>query len=201
MRRDFNLRADARALLEQVAKQYGLEVIFDGDYQAGPVIRFRITDSGYREAIYTLMTVTGSFIVPISDRVFMVVKDTEQNGREAENHIASRYRYPNLSPCRKPRNSVAAVQQLMEIQRFSIDSAQRLVIFRDRASKVRPARGGTRSRCSSTNLKSLWKSNSSVLPRPLRSSLDFHCPRTFLLCHSPISAGIGVLFPPGFLTS
>lgn len=139
VRRDFNLRADARALWEQVAKQYGLDVIFDGDYQAGPVIRFRITDSGYREAIYTLMTVTGSFIVPISDRVFMVVKDTEQKRREVENHIAVTVPIPEPVTVQEAQELGRAVQQLMEIQRFSIDSAQRLVIFRDRASKVRPA--------------------------------------------------------------
>ena len=34
--RDFDLRADARSLFEQVAKQYGLDVVFDGDYQPGP---------------------------------------------------------------------------------------------------------------------------------------------------------------------
>ena len=32
-----------------------------------------------------------------------------------------------------------SVQQLMEIQKFSIDSAQRMVVLRDRISKVRPA--------------------------------------------------------------
>ncbi len=138
VRRDFNLRADARALWEQVAKQYGLDVIFDGDYQA-TVIRFRITDSGYREAFYTLMTVTGSFIVPISDRVFMVVKDTEQKRREVENHIAVTVPIPEPVTVQEAQELGRAVQQLMEIQRFSIDSAQRLVIFRDRASKVRPA--------------------------------------------------------------
>jgi general secretion pathway protein D len=139
VRRDFNLRADAHALWEQVAKQYGLDVIFDGDYQAGPVIRFRITEAGYREAIYTLMTVTGSFIVPISDRVFMVVKDTEQKRREVENHIAVTVPIPEPVTVQEAQELGRAVQQLMEIQRFSIDSAQRLVIFRDRASKVRPA--------------------------------------------------------------
>ena len=137
--RDFDLRADARSLFEQVAKQYGLEVVFDGDYQPGPTIRFRTTDVDYRQAIYALMTVTSSFIVPISDRVFMVVKDTEQKRREVENHIAVVIPIPEPVTLQEAQELGRAVQQLMEIQRFSIDSAQRLVIFRDRASKVRPA--------------------------------------------------------------
>src|SRR5436190_5335468 len=58
VRRDFDLRADARSLFENVAKQFGLEVVFDGDYQAGAVIRFRMSDADYRDALYGLMTVT-----------------------------------------------------------------------------------------------------------------------------------------------
>ena len=85
------------------------------------------------------MTVTGSFIVPIGDRVFMVVKDTEQKRREVENHIAVVIPIPQPVTLQEAQELGRAVQQLMEIQRFSIDSAQRLVIFRDRASKVRPA--------------------------------------------------------------
>ena len=89
------------------------------------------------------MTVSSSFIVPISNRVFMVVKDTEQKRRETENHVAVTIPIPEPVTLQEAQELGRSVQQLMEIQRFAIDSAQRLVIFRDRASKVRPGRGGT----------------------------------------------------------
>jgi general secretion pathway protein D len=140
LRRDFDIRADARALFEQVTKPYGLQVVFDGDYPAsGAPIRFRISEADYREALYSLMTVTSSFLVPIGDRVVMVVKDTEQKRREVENHIAVSIPIPGPVTIQEAQELGRSVQQLMEIQRFSIDSSQRLVIFRDRASKVRPA--------------------------------------------------------------
>lgn len=139
VRRDFALRANAQALFEQVAKAYGLDVVFDADYQPGPEIRFNLTDAGYREALYSLMVASGSFMVPISDRVFMVVKDTEQKRREVENHVAISIPIPSPVTIQEAQELGRAVQQLMEIQRFTIDSAQRLLIFRDRASKVRPA--------------------------------------------------------------
>ena len=85
------------------------------------------------------MTVSSSFIVPISNRVFMVVKDTEQKRRETENHVAVTIPIPEPVTLQEAQELGRSVQQLMEIQRFAIDSAQRLVIFRDRASKVRPA--------------------------------------------------------------
>jgi general secretion pathway protein D len=136
---DFDLRADSKTLFEQVAKQYGMDVVFDGDYQPVKDIRLRLTQADYREALYTLMTVSSSFIVPISNRVFMVVKDTEQKRRETENHVAVTIPIPEPVTLQEAQELGRSVQQLMEIQRFAIDSAQRLVIFRDRASKVRPA--------------------------------------------------------------
>ena len=140
VRRDFDLRTDPRALFEQIAKQYDLQVVFDGDYpDGGTPIRFRMSEADYREALYGLMTVTSSFIVPIGDRVVMVVKDTEQKRREVENHIAVSIPIPGPVTIQEAQELGRSVQQLMEIQRFAIDSSQRLVIFRDRASKVRPA--------------------------------------------------------------
>lgn len=138
-RLDFDLRGDAQALFTQVSKRYGLDVVFDGDYEAGSQMVFRMTDAGYRDALYALMTMTSSFMVPIADRVFMVVKDTEAKRREVENHVAVTVPIPNPVTVQEAQELGRSVQQLMEIQRFSIDTTQRLVIFRDRASKVRPA--------------------------------------------------------------
>jgi len=140
LRRDFDLRGDARFLFEQISKPYGLDVVFDGDYPTGGApMRFRMSEADYREAFYGVMTVTSSFIVPISDRVVMVVKDTEQKRREIENHIVVTIPIPGPVTIQEAQELGRSVQQLMEIQRFAIDSSQRLVILRDRASKVRPA--------------------------------------------------------------
>src|SRR5579864_498601 len=71
-RQDFDLRADAKSLWEQVAGALGLDTVFDGDYQPGPQIRFHLTASDYRETLHALEAATGSFIVPISKRLFLV---------------------------------------------------------------------------------------------------------------------------------
>jgi general secretion pathway protein D len=136
---DFDLRADTKALWEAVTKAYGLDVIFDGDYQPGAVARFRISGADYREALHALMSATSSFIVPISPRLVLVVKDTEPKRREVENTVA--VTVPILEPItvQEAQEMARSVQQLMEIQHFAIDSGQRLVLMRDRVSKVVPA--------------------------------------------------------------
>ena len=140
LRRDFDINGDIKVLWEQVTKAYGLEVIFDGDYQAGQPIRFRMSDAEYRQALHALMTATGSFIVPVSEKLLLVVKDTEQKRREVENTVAFSVPIPEPFSVQDAQELGRSIQQVMEIQRFSIDSAQRLAIFRDRVSKALPAR-------------------------------------------------------------
>jgi general secretion pathway protein D len=138
-KKSFDLRADAKALWEQVTKAYGLDIIFDGDYQPGPVITFRLSDVEYREALHALQSATGSFIVPVSKRLMMIVKDSEQKRREVENTVAVAIPIPEPFSVQEAQELGRTVQQVMEIQRFAIDSTQRIVIMRDRVSKVRPA--------------------------------------------------------------
>jgi hypothetical protein len=137
--KDFDIRGDANLLWQEVSKAFGLDVVFDGDYQPGPIIRFQVSELGYREALHALMSATSSFIVPISSRLILVVKDTEQKRREVENTVALTVPIPEPITIQEAQEMARAVQQLMEIQRFAIDSAQRLVVMRDRVSKLVPA--------------------------------------------------------------
>jgi hypothetical protein len=140
--RDFDVRADAKSLWEQVTKAFALDVIFDGDYPpaGGEPIRFRVTGLEYRQALHALMTATGSFFVPVSDRLLLVVKDTEQKRREVENTVAYSVPIPEPFTVQEAQELGRTVQQVMEIQRFAIDSSHRLAVFRDRVSKAVPAR-------------------------------------------------------------
>src|ERR1035441_4257653 len=58
-RQDFDLHGDAKALFEKVAKSFGLDCLFDDDYQAGAALRFQMADSDYRDALHGLEAATG----------------------------------------------------------------------------------------------------------------------------------------------
>jgi len=51
-RQDFDLRGDAKALFEKVAKSFGLDCLFDDDYQAGASFRFQMAGVDYRDALH-----------------------------------------------------------------------------------------------------------------------------------------------------
>ena len=138
-RKDLDLRGDSKSLYEQVAKFYGLDVVFDGEYQPRPLQRFKLDDAGYRDALYSLMAATGSFIVPISGHVFMVVQDTMQKRALIENNVVLALPIPEAVTLPEAQEMARTVQQVMELQRFYVNAANRTIYFRDRASKAYPA--------------------------------------------------------------
>jgi type II secretory pathway component GspD/PulD (secretin) len=136
----FELRADSKALFQEVAKVYGLDVIFDGDYRATQAVRFHVDNAGYADALYALEAATGSFIVPIGPRLFMVVNDTQAKRTEQETAVAVTIPIPDPVSVQEAQELARAVQQIMEVPKFAIDSTQRLVFMRGPVSKVEPAR-------------------------------------------------------------
>jgi general secretion pathway protein D len=134
--KDFSLRANAKSLFETVAHAYGLDCVFDGDYKATDTIRFQMDQVNYREALHALEAVTGSFLVPISDRLFMVVKDTAQKRKEEEPFAAVVIPLPEPTTQQDLTAMVTAVQQACGIQKVAWDSHANIVLMRDSVSKV-----------------------------------------------------------------
>lgn len=137
--KDFNLRGNAKTLFQTVAQAYGLDCVFDGDYQATQTIRFQMDQAGYREALHGLEAVTGSFLVPISERLFLVVKDTPQKRKEDEPFAAVIVPLPEPTTQQDLTTMIAAVQQSCGIQKVAWDSQHNIVVMRDAVSKVLPA--------------------------------------------------------------
>lgn len=137
--KSFNLRGDAKRLFEEVFKAYGLEAVFDTDYQAGAPVLFRIENIGWQDALRDLENVTGSFIVPVSRKVALVAKDTTQKRTELEPVISVVIPFPEpLSP-QEVQEAARAVQSTFDMTKMGIDNGRRLVLFRDRVSRLRPA--------------------------------------------------------------
>ncbi len=139
-RQDFDLHGDSKALFEKVAKAFGLDCLFDDDYQAGARFRFQMADTDYRDALHGLEAATGSFIVPMSKRVFLVVKDTPQKRTEREPTAAIELHLPEATNPQDFNSIVTAVQQAFAIEKVAFDTQNNSVVLRDRISKVIPAR-------------------------------------------------------------
>jgi len=137
--KDFDWRADAKSLWQQVAHGFGLEAVFDTDYESGPPLRFQLDQTGYRDALRAAEATTGSFVVPISSRLFLVVKDTDQKRREREPTVALTVAVPQATTTQELTEIGQAVRQLFTLEHMAWDSAQNMVVMRDRISRVVPA--------------------------------------------------------------
>ena len=139
-RQDFNLKAAPKHLFEQVARAFGLDVVFDGDYpDGGTPLGFRVEQSDYREALRALEAMTSSFVVPLGEHLFLAVKDTPQKRSDVDPDVMVVIPIPQTATVQDAQELARNVQQLMDIKRFGIDSMRRLVLLNGPVSKVRPA--------------------------------------------------------------
>jgi len=135
----FELRGDGRALFTQLARACSFDLVFDREWQPGPQTRLRIVDTECRQALRQLEAATGSFLVVLGERLILVARDTPQKRAELEPHIAVTIPIPPPVSVQEAQELARAVQQTMEIMKLGFDSQRRMVLLRDRISKVLPA--------------------------------------------------------------
>jgi type II secretory pathway component GspD/PulD (secretin) len=122
-----------------VAKAYGLEAIFDADYQPGPAFRFQLAGADYREALHALEAATASFATPLTERLFLVAKDSAQKRVELELTATVAIPLPETVAPQEAQEMARAVQQALQIVRVMVDTTRRIVLLRDRVSRIGPA--------------------------------------------------------------
>lgn len=137
--RSFAIRGDAKQLFSDLAKACGLDVVFDGDYQAGPPLQFTMTEVTCAQALHGASSVTASFLVPISPKLFLVVKDTPAKRTEAEAAVAVSVPIPLTVSNQEAQEMATGVRTLMELTRVAVDNTQRVIILRGPGSKIEPA--------------------------------------------------------------
>ena len=136
----FRLRGEPREVIEKAARDLGIDVQFDNDFPTGAAaIHFELAGASGVESLEALGAATGTFFVALQPKRMMVAKDTGQKRQELEPTVAVVLSLPEPASVQELQELGRAVQQTMELQKFSIDNGRRLVLIRDKISKVRPA--------------------------------------------------------------
>lgn len=136
----FDLTGDPKSVVEKVLAAYGLMAVFEADYQAPPAFRFHVEDVRFEDALRTLEAVSNSFLVPVNDRVALVVRDTVQKRTEMSPVMAIAIPIPERISVQDATEMMTAVVQTLEIRKSSIDAAKRVVYLRDQVMKIEAAR-------------------------------------------------------------
>jgi type II secretory pathway component GspD/PulD (secretin) len=134
-----DLNGNSKALFEQATAAFGLGVAFDPDFEPGSTRRLHLDNVDYRQALRAVEAATGSFVFPIGQHLIMAAKDTQQKRVALEPTIAVTVPIPDALSPQDAQEVGRAVQQALDIAKLSIDPDRRMVVVRDRISKVRPA--------------------------------------------------------------
>ncbi len=135
-----DLHGDSKPIWQDLAKIFGLDCVFDGDYQPSREMRFRLKSVDYRVAMRGLEAATGTFVFPITSKVFMVAKDTPQKRTELQPRVAMSVALPDSVTQQDFNQAVTAVQQAVGIEKIAFDTQSKTVILRDTPVKVAAAR-------------------------------------------------------------
>lgn len=135
----FKLRGSIKSVYEEVAKVFGLDVIFDSDYEGEEELRFELDHAIFSEVIFALSDVTKTFIVPVASKIFLVAEDTPAKRKDLEPTAAIVLPLSNAMNAEQAQQIQQAVQQTLDIRRIHLDSARQQIVLRDTVSRVRMA--------------------------------------------------------------
>lgn len=138
-RKSFNVRGDSKRLFEEVLKQFGLGVIFDADYQPSRPLQFRMDDVTWVEAARSLEALTGSFVIPVTEKVALVAKDTLPKRTEYEPTMTAVIPYPEPLTPQEVQEAVTAVRTIFDLTKVGVDNGRHAVVIKDRVSRLKPA--------------------------------------------------------------
>jgi general secretion pathway protein D len=134
-----DLRGDSKALFEQVAKTFNLQVIFDPAYQPKTGLHVELQDADYQAAFRAVEAATDSFAVPVSEHQVFVAADTTQKRMEFDRTASVVVPAPEPFTTQELQEVATAIRGTLDIQKLLVDTNRHLVLIRDRVTKVRLA--------------------------------------------------------------
>lgn len=138
--KDIAVKGNSKELFEQVAKMYGLRVVFDSNYQPVNNLHLNLTAADYHDALRSLEAASGSFAVPISASLFLVANDTTQKRTEFDRTATVVLPVPEPFAVQDLQEIATAIRGVLDIQRLMVDGQRRMIVIRDRITKVQLAR-------------------------------------------------------------
>jgi len=138
--KSFDLRGDARSVLQQVGEAYGIQMLFEPDYQGPAAFPFRTGELTMLEALRLVEAMTNSLVEPVNQHTALVLRDTAQHRADMNPTMSTAIPIPERMTVQEAQDIVTSVQQTMEIRRMQVDPGRHQVLIRDSVGKVLVAR-------------------------------------------------------------
>lgn len=136
----FKIDDTVQAAYEQIAKAYGLKVIFDGEFDGKQKVRFHLDDVYFDQAVIALGGMAQAFVIPVAPKLFMVAEDSQQKRTELEPHVTATIPVPEAVSAEDLTQIGQAVQQALDIKRFQANPTTGALTMRGTAAQIKLAR-------------------------------------------------------------
>ncbi|MCZ2152979.1 MAG: type II and III secretion system protein [Bryobacterales bacterium] len=140
---DLDVTAPPKKLWESVLSQYGLEAVFDESVTDTPVSHLELSGAAYRDAIRALELVTNTMAIPVARNLLLVAANNPNTQTQFEPVAAVAIPLPQVIANEDATEIGNAVRQALEIKTVMVDGSRRLLLIRDRYSKVLAAQALT----------------------------------------------------------
>ncbi len=140
VKRDFDIRANARSLIDQVTRVYGVRAVVDVDLKSDAPIHFELQRADFRAALEAVTAATHTFVFPISSKILDFAIDTEAKRNQLEPVVVLTFPLQEALTEKDLIDAANAVRGLLNIRTIGWDSFNRMVVIRDRATRAQVAR-------------------------------------------------------------
>ena len=132
---DFDYRGTTRGAYEEIGRQFGVTMAFDGDL-ADRSIRFRAPKVDFDTAVMVLSRQTRTFTRIVDDHTLFVTEDSAQKVREYALEIEKSLVLPASVTTDEMNETVRMIREMTGISRTQLDTASRTLTIRSTEQNV-----------------------------------------------------------------
>jgi Flp pilus assembly secretin CpaC len=133
--RDFDYRGTTRGAYEEIGRQFGVTVAFDGDLPDRS-IRFQVPKVDFETAIMVLSRQTQTFTRIVDEHTLFVTQDNAQKVREYAPEIEKSMVLPASVTTDEMNETVRMIREMTGITRTQLDTASRTLTIRSTEQNV-----------------------------------------------------------------
>jgi type II secretory pathway component GspD/PulD (secretin) len=133
-RHSFHLRGDTRAILQQVATQYGLKAVFDSSLTSKN-LRLDLDDVTYAQTIGILQMMANVFVVSVDEHTFLAADDTETNRQRLERQEEETLSLPGLTT-EELNDVVNIIRNVFSVRQVSAAAGNSIIVVRAPAETI-----------------------------------------------------------------
>lgn len=191
---DLQYQGDARGLFEQIASRFGLRVTFDDSFQPRSV-RLALAGVDFQTAMAVAAQMTKTFWVPISEKEFLVARDTVENRRALERMALRTFYLGNISTPQQMNELVGLLRGLFDVRLVNPQPTKSLLTVR---APRRTLEAATRvlDGLALGRPQVLLEIHTYEVNRTMLRNLGVDLPRQFRLFNLPTEA-LGLIGQPG----